>query len=188
MSRTGRRNQILEIAILAYKQMPKSKQAWFCERCAISICIAIACISSSFFYFSLEAHLRVVLVPILIGLSCFVGAKFASKLATPERIQNLFDWLETEEFHHLIEAVKFSTLTLSCSAIPLLFSSQLFMETFSNEEARICYLSLIAWSFIGVPLYAQSNSTRLRLLFLLVFAVPVVVASLLMSGELCSFI
>lgn len=67
-----------------FEEMNETEQDRYFQRLGITGCVALSCIVSGFFYWSLPPIWRVLLVAIFMGLSWWLGATVLPKLVTPD--------------------------------------------------------------------------------------------------------
>lgn len=161
------------------QQLPPDQQKQFRERFSITICVGIACVLSSFFYWFLPPLVRVAVVPVFIGAAWWFGAKVLVKFVEdPQKEIKLPRISNAVEFLQLLNAVKFSAATFAAAAIPFLVMPALYEAALDNADARSLFLAMFTWNLIGAPLFAQAGDRRSKLIIVLVFAVPVIIATI----------
>ena len=162
----------------AFSNLSREEEERYVERFCITICVGLACVLSSFFYWFLPPLVRVLVVPVFIGAAWWFGAKVVMKLLTEEGTEQFINSLKVVEFFHLLEAVKFSAVSFIVAAIPFwLIPSQLHAAV-SSPDARLIFLAVFTWNLIGAPLYAQAQKGKARQLITLVFGVPAATVTL----------
>ncbi len=163
-----------------FQQLPPEQQKRFTERFSITICVGIACVLSSFFYWFLPPLVRVAVVPVFIGAAWWFGAKVLVKFV---RYLDLRQEIKVPQLSNAVEllqllnAIKFSAVTFSIAAIPFFVMPVQYQAALDNADARTLFLGLFIWNLIGAPLFAQARDRRSRLIIALVFAVPVIIAT-----------
>ncbi len=163
------------------QQLPPEQQKRFIERFSITICVGIACVLSSFFYWFLPPLVRVLVVPVLIGAAWWFGAKVLVqfvKYLDPRQDIKVTQLSNTVELLQLLNAIKFSAVTFAIAAIAFFVLPVQYQAALDNADARTSFLGLFIWNLIGAPLFAQARDRRARLIIVLVFALPVVVATI----------
>ncbi len=155
-----------------FEEMTPAEQEKYFERLSITGCVAAMFVLQSLFYYHLPPIVRVLVVPVLIGVAWWAGARLVPKLFTKEGRAQLIQQLNVLEFFQLIEAIKFSAITLMVAAIPFWLMPSQFVAAINQPYARTLFLCMFIWNLIGAPLYAQAKSGNARLLIILVFGVP----------------
>lgn len=160
-----------------FDQLSAAEQDRYVQRFSITICVGLACVLSSFFYWFLPPLFRVLVVPILIGAAWWAGAKLPKALtryllSSPIERESFFQQLHVVEFFQLIEAVKFSALSFCLALIPFAMNRELFEHCMESPEIRTLFLCMFIWNLVGAPLFAQAKNGKARLIISLVFAVP----------------
>ncbi len=161
-----------------FEELTAEEKEGYFERLSITACVAVACISSGFFYWLLPPIFRVLVVPILIGLAWWAGAKLVPQLLSEEGRQHLLQHLNAVELFQLIEAVKFTAITCVFAAVPIWSFPLQFEVALRDPFARTLFLCMFTWNLIGAPLYAQAKSGNARLIIILIFGVPAATVTL----------
>jgi hypothetical protein len=163
------------------KQLPPDQQKRFNERFSITICVGIACVLSSFFYWFLPPLVRVLVVPVFIGAAWWFGAKVLVqfvKYLDPRQEIKVPQLSNAVELLQLLNAIKFSAVTFVIAALPLFVMPARYEAALDNADARTLFLAMFTWNLIGAPLFAQARDRRARLIIVLVFSLPVVAATI----------
>jgi len=155
-----------------FEEMTPAEQQKYFKQLSVTGCVAAVCVLSGLFYYHLPPVVRVFVVPVLMAIAYWAGARLVPKLFTDEGRAQLIQQLNVLEFFQLIEAVKFSAITFIFAAIPFWFLPSQFVAAINQPYARTLFLCMFIWNLIGAPLYAQAKSRNARLLIILVFGVP----------------
>lgn len=163
------------------QKMQPDDQQHYIERFCITIAVAMACVLSSFFYWFLPPVVRILVVPVFIGAAWWMGSrvlvKFVKYLDSRQEIE-VSQLSNAVELFQLLNAIKFSGITLALAALPFLVMPAQYETALDNADARTLFLGMLIWNLIGAPLFAQARDRRSKLIIVLVFAVPVVVATI----------
>lgn len=155
-----------------FEEMNETEQDWYFQRLGITGCVALSCIVSGFFYWSLPPIWRVLLVPIFMGLSWWLGATVLPKLLTPDGRKQVVQRLNVVEFRLLLDAVTFTATSFIVAAMPFWIGASQFQLAISNPNARTILLGAFIWNLIGAPLFAQAKTSNARIIIILVFGIP----------------
>lgn len=162
----------------AFRQLSLTEQDRFIERLSITICVGMACIFSSFFYWFLPPIVRVSIIPVFIGTAWWAGARLLVRLDTRRLREQFAHCMKAVELRFLVRAVGFSAVTSVVAAIPFILMRSQLVSAFDSADARTMFLGLFIWNLIGAPLYAQARDEKARLLIILIFAIPAATAAI----------
>ncbi len=162
----------------AFRGLAVAEQDRYLERFSITICVGLACVISSFFYWFLPPLIRVLVVPFFIGAAWWAGAKFLVRLDTRWVREPFAHCRKAVELRFLLEAIAFSAVTYAVAAIPFLLMPSQFEAALESANARTLFLGLFIWNLIGAPLFAQTRDRKARLLLILIFGVSAATATI----------
>src|SRR5689334_11146007 len=112
--------EYLNVHSHAFRQLTVPEQDRFMERCSITICVGVACIMSSFFYFHLPPFVRVSIVPVFIGAAWWAGARLLVRLDTRWVSEQLARCMKVVELRFLFSAIAFAVITYSVAIVPFI--------------------------------------------------------------------
>jgi hypothetical protein len=171
--------KLFYIPIQAFMELSDAEHKRFVERFSITISVGMACILSSFFYWVLPPLTRTFIIPIFIGAAWWIGANVIAKFFDMQQEFEGFDpALKAVEVNDLINAIKFSAATLALAVIPFAVMPAKYAAALDNADVRTLFLGMFIWNLIGAPLFAQARDRKSKLIIVLVFAVPVLIATI----------
>jgi len=164
------------------------EQERYVERFSITICVGLACVLSSFFYWFLPPLVRVLIVPVFIGAAWWAGARIAPSLMTPEGREQLIQSFNIVETRQLLEAIMFTACSCLVVGAPIVFAPHQLAELMNDPTDRTLLLTAFTWILIGAPLFVLSKKLQVRLAIVVLISIPsavlVFAPSVVLRGKL----